>query len=112
MKSAKPLAASLSELEQRFQELAERAFGIEIDARLAGFLLAPRSDEIARFSAWSTASTVSRDLVERHDEDWFRNPRAREELREGTQLTMQFDLDDTALDTGATELQRVLSSAL
>jgi hypothetical protein len=106
------LSASLPALEQRFQELAERAFGIELDPRLAAVLFAPRSGEAARFSSWFTAASLSRELVERHDEDWFRNPRAREELREGAELPMQFELDRAALDNGASELSITLSNAL
>jgi hypothetical protein len=92
--------------------LLGRALGFEIDPRLAGVLFAPRSDEPQRFAARLVAARLERDLVERHDEDWFRNPRAREELREQAREPVTLEIVDEALEAGVLEIERALSSAL
>jgi hypothetical protein len=97
---------------ESFQEELGRALGFELDPRFAGVLFAPRLDEAQRFAARLEAARLDRDLVVRHDEDWFRNPRAREELREQARSPATLELGDGALEAGVLEHERSLTSAL
>jgi hypothetical protein len=99
-------------LTESFQEELGSALGFELDPRLAGVLFVPRSDEPQRFAARLEAARLERELVDRHDEDWFRNPRAREELREQARSPVVVELTDEALEAGVRELERSLGAAL
>jgi hypothetical protein len=89
-----------------FSESFNRAFAFEIDPRLAGVLFTPRFDQAQRLAGLLLAAERGRDLVERHDDDWFRNPRAREELRETARLPDPTSLSDEDVERGLTALQR------
>jgi hypothetical protein len=95
---------------ESFQEELGRALGFELDPRLAGVLFAPRFDEPQRFAARLEAARLERELVDRHDEDWFRNPRAREELREQARSPVVVELGDESLDAGVRELELSLAA--
>jgi hypothetical protein len=64
-----------------FEELAVRVFGAPLPRALAGAFPALRDDEPARFVALATSLPLARDMVDRFDADWFRNPRALPHLR-------------------------------
>jgi hypothetical protein len=97
---------------ESFQEELGRALGFELDPRLAGVIFAPRLDEPQRFAALLESARLERELVDRHDEDWFRNPRARDELREQARSPSTLELTDAALEAGVNELERSLTTAL
>lgn len=65
---------------QAFEIVVPRATGCELPISLAGVVLVDE-DAPHHFAALLTAVTRSRDLIERHDQDWFRDPRVVEELR-------------------------------
>jgi hypothetical protein len=69
------------EVIDRWEELGERLLGAPLARSLAGAWPAPEDDEAARFFGAVTAFTLTRELTERFDEDWFKNPRAFESLR-------------------------------
>ena len=90
-----------------FSETFARAFGLECDPRLAGVWLMPRFDQAQRFGALLLAAQRNHDLVQRHDEDWFRNPRAREELRETARLPDASELSQQDVELGLAALERI-----
>ncbi len=55
----------------------------ELPRGLAGAWPIARDDEAARARGWMLGVCLAIDLRERHDEDWWRNPRAWEDLRAG-----------------------------
>lgn len=57
-----------------------RVFGAPLPSALRDAWPELRRDESARFVAALRAHGFVRDLVARHDEDWFENPRAGAEL--------------------------------
>ncbi len=65
----------------RFEELMVDVFGAALPDALALAWPAPRDDEPARVIALLTALPLARELVDRFDADWFRNPRGALYLR-------------------------------
>ncbi len=65
----------------RFEELTTDVFGAALPAALALAWPPVRDDEPARALALLTSLPLARELVERFDADWFRNPRAALYLR-------------------------------
>ena len=59
-----------------FEEITERLFGRGLPSELAGAWPAPLDDAGARLLALFTTLPLTREMVERFDVDWFRNPRA------------------------------------
>ncbi len=59
-----------------FDDLMHRLFGAALPRALAGAWPRAFDDAPARLVALLTAPALARDLVDRHDEDWFANPRA------------------------------------
>ena len=86
-------------------ELGARVFGEEL--RLQGAWPGLRDDGESRLAGWLGAPLLARDLRDRHDEDWFDNPRAWNDLRAG-------HVTETALadDTLPLRLARLFEAAL
>jgi hypothetical protein len=95
-----------------FEELTARVLWHPLSPNLAGALFAPRRDEAQRFAAMLLAAAHARVLTEEHDEDWYRNPRATEQLRADASLPPATTTTREALDQGAAELARSLFSLL
>jgi hypothetical protein len=93
-----------------FEELTARVFGAPLPAALSDAWPEPAVAEPARLVGLLGARPFVRDLVERYDEDWFRNPKA------GTHLVSlacgpAYD-DDPLPDGAATSLARAFEEAL
>lgn len=58
-------------------------------AKARGALFLPRSDAPERLLAWFAASVMAEHFREAHDEDWYRNPRAVDEVHERAALPAQ-----------------------
>jgi hypothetical protein len=59
-----------------FEAVTTRAYGIPLPSALRGAWPWPTSATYVRFLVQLDAARLSTSLVERFDEDWFRNPRA------------------------------------
>jgi hypothetical protein len=99
-------------LERAYAEWTFRALGVELGPRALGVLFTPRPTDAARFAGALLASDLDRMLTDTHDEDWYRNPRAVEELRENARLPPATEADGEALERGATRLAAALGAAL
>ncbi|WP_438017554.1 hypothetical protein WMF18_43490 [Sorangium sp. So ce315] len=66
----------------RFEEATARALGAPIPGALAGVVPALDPGAAVRLAGALLGARDRRDLIERFDEDWFRNPRAAEALRD------------------------------
>jgi hypothetical protein len=64
-----------------FDELTTRLFAAPLPAAFVGAWPRAHDDDTARTLALFTALPLARELVERFDIDWFRNPRAFDHLR-------------------------------
>jgi hypothetical protein len=70
------LAAEERVSQELFEEVGVRLFDAPLPAAMRNAWPEPRLTDAARLDALLGATTFVRDLVERFDEDWFRNPRA------------------------------------
>jgi hypothetical protein len=66
---------------EAYQGFGEEALGFAPPRECAGALFRPHDDDSQRFMGLLLAASTHADLRERYDEDWYRNPRAIEELR-------------------------------
>jgi hypothetical protein len=94
----------------RFEELGARLFGRALDPRLRGAWPAAREDEPAIFLALLQTPRAYEALRHRHDADWFRNPRAWQELRSAPPDAATVDEKELAAAPG--ELQQSFERAL
>ena len=62
-------------------ELSDGALGFELPSTVAGVFIRVRPRDSQRFAGALLAASRYETLVQTHDEDWFRNPRAIAELR-------------------------------
>jgi len=93
-----------------FEELTQRLLGLELPSGLEALFADERG--VIQAAALLGAAARLRGLRETHDEDWFRNPRAVEELRAELESREPTTLPEAELDAGANELAGVLSRAL
>ncbi len=95
-----------------FEEHASRALGFGVAERLAGALFPLRVDDAQRFLGMLSAASRADTLVATHDEDWYRNPRASEELRAELARSPRVETDESVARADADALLRVLSERL
>jgi hypothetical protein len=75
------LSGSASRLRSELPELSVGALGFELPFELAGVFIRVRPRDSQRLAGALLAASRYERLVQTHDEDWFRNPRAIAELR-------------------------------
>jgi len=93
-----------------FEEIGARLFGAPLPAAMRDAWPDPRLADPARLVALLGTRAFVHDLVERYDEDWFRNPRAGSHL---TSLACGPAHDDDPITEGAPlALARVFEQAL
>lgn len=63
------------------EHLGERVWGEPLHKHLVGVLPQLRSSDPQRFCAIALGTLLRQSIIDAHDEDWFRNPRAVDELR-------------------------------
>lgn len=108
-------AAALSgraALENAFEEGMESSFGVVLPKASAGSVLRLHVDDAQRFAGLLLAASEAEQLTEAHDEDWFRNPRAIDQLRSEAALPPVRGVSPDALEAGARSLSRLLVRAL
>lgn len=105
------LLLSSRDRRDRFGEVTERAIGAPIPGELAGVVPALGPDAAVRLAGAILAARDRRDLIERFDEDWFRNPRAAEAIRgEDDAPPEQPRVNAALLEEGIDELTCSLAS--
>lgn len=105
-----PTLAGAETLRRDYPELVFRALGVELAPRAAAVLVRSRVSDPERFAGLLLAAMQVKRLENIHDEDWYRNPRAVEELRE-TARHAKGHADETDLDGGLDALQSFCKSA-
>jgi hypothetical protein len=98
-------------LSTTFQERSEHALGFALGEHYAGVLPRLQVDDPQRFAGMLLAAEQHFNLVERHDEDWYRNPRTAEELRDSADLSPEPRASAAAMDAGAAALLRLVSAS-
>jgi hypothetical protein len=109
---AEPTLAGNRALESAFPELVARALGVELPARARSVLFRARVADGARFFGLLAAAELGPRLEATHDEDWYRNPRAVEELREAARQSATLAPSEGVLERGARELAGLLRTML
>jgi len=97
---------------QAFEGRVMEAFALAVPPHAAGALWAPHRDGHQRFAGLLLAANDARRLRDVHDEDWYRNPRAVEELRDEARRSPDPATTDDALERGADSLYDELVAAL
>jgi hypothetical protein len=95
-------------LREAFVEHGTLALGFELPPAAAGLLFRPRMGDSQRFAGLLLAAARAEELVETHDEDWFRNPRAIEELRADARVPPETTCAPAQLEHGARALGATL----
>lgn len=93
---------------ETFEEQSARVCRVELPRRTAGVFIRLHDDDPQRFAGLLLGARLLARLTEEHDEDWFRNPRAIDQLRSEAALPPAFHADPEALTEGA----RLLSATL
>jgi len=75
------LTGSARRLRSELPELSDGALGFELPPEVAGAFIRVSPRDSQRFAGALLAARRHESLVQAHDEDWFRNPRAIAELR-------------------------------
>jgi hypothetical protein len=68
-----------------FEHLASRALGVEVPRDMAAVICAPSwggyAEDVAFFEAIEPGDALARDMVDRYDVDWWRNPKSADAVR-------------------------------
>lgn len=103
-----PTLAGTKALEQAYPELTHRALGVELPPVALGVLFTPRPGDAQRFAALLLAATQTAHLIETHDEDWYRNPRAVEDIVETSRAPAITLASAEDLTHGAAQLRNLV----
>ncbi|RYZ08169.1 MAG: hypothetical protein EOO73_08895 [Myxococcales bacterium] len=107
-----PALAGPRALTEAFLETGTKTFGFEPPPGAAGLFFRPRLGDAQRLCGLLLAFEQSTRLVEEHDEDWFRNPRAIEQLRSEARVPPPITAGKEALERGAQALREHLAPLL
>jgi len=88
-----------SDLAEAYADGVHRCLGIELPATAAGAFLKLRLDDPQRFAGDLWAFEMVNRLRDAHDEDWFRNPRAVDQLRSEAALPPKVTVERGALES-------------
>jgi hypothetical protein len=83
----RPALAGRAAFREAFEDGTARAFGLPLAPRAAGVLFRLHADDGQRFAGLLLAGSESAALREAYDDDWYRNPRAIERLRDESRLS-------------------------
>lgn len=97
---------------ESFEEQSVRACRVELPRRTAGVFVRLHEDDQARFAGLLLGAATNQRLIESHDEDWFRNPRAIDQLRSEAALPPRFDADPEELTRGAQLVSRLIARSI
>lgn len=106
------LLAGQRRLSADLPELSHAALGFELPPSVAGVFVRVRPRDSQRFGGRLLAAAQFQALVQSHDEDWFRNPRAIAELRAGLSEPMPDLPTEAELSTGAAAFLALTQSLL
>lgn len=99
-------------LRESFEERTAQAFRAPLKPDLAGAIFRLHADDLQRFAGALLAGAEARRMIERHEDDWYRNPRAVEQLRDEARLSPERTTTEAALRTGADALYDEVYAAL
>lgn len=89
---------SAKETAQLFTELGYRALGFELPASLLHVVPRLRAEDPQRFVGLASGGAMSARLTEAHDLDWYRNPRAAEQVRAEAEFSPVVRIEPATLE--------------
>ncbi|HVU00608.1 MAG TPA: hypothetical protein VHE30_02615 [Polyangiaceae bacterium] len=98
--------------QETFERETHRALGIALSPRSAGSLIRLHEDDDQRFAGALLAGGDAARLRDERDEDWFRDPRTTERLRDEARLSPERTTTKDALERGSAALYQALTDAL
>lgn len=101
-----------SAFREAFEEQLARAFRVGTRPAMAGALFRLHADDLQRFAGLMLAFALAARLRERHEEDWYRNPRAVEQLRDEARLSPGRAVTEAELTAGADATYAEVAAAL
>lgn len=110
--TAEAALAGPGSLREAFAEQATRTLGFELPESATGVFFRPRLGDAQRLAGALLAAERREQLAAEHDEDWFRNPRAIEQLRAEARVTPTTTCSSERLDAGVRALASELSAPL
>jgi hypothetical protein len=105
-----PTLAGAEALRSAYSERVFEAIGVELPASAAAVLFRSRVSDPERFAGLLLAAERARELRDVHDEDWYRNPRAVDELRETSRELVLNDAREASLERGRSEFAQLLTN--
>jgi hypothetical protein len=107
-----PALTSERAFRESFSELAHADFGLSLPEAAAGALFPLGVEDEQALLGRLLAALRTEALVEAHDEDWFRNPRAIDELRATARLPPKTEADPEQVARALAVTQRRLQAYL
>jgi hypothetical protein len=107
-----PALAGPGALREAFSEHGAKTFGFEPPPEAAGLFCRPRLGDAQRLAGVFLAAARAEQLATEHDEDWFRNPRAIEQMRSETRSVPDTTCTTESLEAGARSLKQALVERL
>jgi len=107
-----PALAGRSAFSEEFEQSVERVHGLALPGTLAGAVFELHVDDGQRFAGALLGASRAFELTAEHNEDWFRNPRAVDQLRSEAELSAEASCDAVELSKGADALYQALYEAL
>lgn len=107
-----PALSGPDSLREAFSDHAALALGFEVPPSAAGLVFRARLGDAQRLAGLFRAAARAARLAEEHDDDWFRNPRAIEQLRAEAREPPASTVSSEELAAGAGALLRALSQML
>jgi hypothetical protein len=108
----KPALAGKSSNLTAFEEQTLQSLGEPLPPRAAGTLFRLHVDDGQRFAGLLLAAELADTLTRAHDEDWFRNPRAAEELRAEADRPPEVNVEVAAVERGGALLANEIRESL
>jgi hypothetical protein len=107
-----PALSGENPLRDAYEALGHQHLGVSSPRQLAGVWLRLRTGDVQGFVALGLGALRYERLVEEHDEDWFRNPRAIDQLRSDAQLPPVCSVDDERAAAAFDALARIVGQWL
>lgn len=99
-------------LREVFSEQGTAVLGFEPPPQAAGLLFRPRLGDAQRFAGLLLAAAREEELADEHDDDWFRNPRAIDELRSEARQSPDTICERALLQRGTQALTSAITRRL
>jgi hypothetical protein len=107
-----PALSGKSAMTEALEAGIERAFAAGVGGVLPHAFVRLHADDSQRFAGSLRAAARHESLKHEHDEDWFDNPRAVDQLRAEAALTPAFELEPSEIEQGIEASYRFLVEAI